>query len=35
MTVSAQGTVPTKLLNLIGIPPFTINATATAQAVTQ
>ncbi len=35
VTVAAQDTVPTKLLNLIGISTFTISATATAQAVTQ
>ena len=34
ITVGAQDQVAPKLLSLIGIPPFDISATATAQAVT-
>ena len=33
--VAGQDTVPTTLLKLAGVPPFTIRASATAQAVTQ
>jgi Flp pilus assembly protein TadG len=33
--VSAQDTVPTTLLRLAGVPPFTIHASAVAEAVTQ
>ena len=34
ITVGAQDQVAPKLLSLIGIPPFDISASATAQAVT-
>lgn len=35
ITVGARDQVAPKLLSLVGVPPFDISATATAQAVTQ
>lgn len=35
ITVGAQDQVVPKLLSLVGVPPFDISASATAQAVTQ
>jgi Flp pilus assembly protein TadG len=33
--VAAQKKVPTTMLQLVGVPPFTVQGSATAQAVTQ